>query len=322
MSAMNNRLGGFRATLLIGWIVLGAAGLLYARSKGIPAWAAAPILAAFLIEYSFYLVPGFEQVRERLKRPGLPWLLACSAVLPYLVFALGTGQFQWDAAGKLAALALVVSFWYVVLPPVPLADIGLLALLAWVLLRKFFDPIYPMPIPKLDVDILGHLALIHVSAMALLIVRRVEGTGFGFLPRREDWAIGVRHYLYFLPVGLPLAWALGVFRFGGNTPAWKLAVTFIGILWVVALSEEFFFRGLIQQWLVKWLGSAQWGLILTSVLFGMVHLGFRGFPNWRFAIVAAVAGWFYGRAYQQARSIRAGMVTHALVVTTWRALFA
>ena len=170
-------------------------------------------------------------------------------------------------------------------------------------------------------DILGQVALIHVSVMAFLMVRRMEGTGFGFLPSRAEWGIGFRNFLLFLPVGIPLALALGAFRFGNATPAWKVAATFVGILWVVALSEEFFFRGLLQQWMAKWTGSAPWALIATSVLFGMAHLGFRQFPNWRFALVAAVAGWFYGRAYQQARSIRAGMVTHALVVTTWRAFF-
>ncbi len=321
MSAMTTGLGGFRAALLTGWILLGMAGLLYAGARGVPAWAAAPVLAAFLIEYSFYLVPGFEPLRERLKGPGLPWLLAGSAVLPYLVYALGTGQFEWWALGKLAALAAAVSFWYVVLPASALSDIGLLCVLAAVLLRKFFDPIYPEPVPRLDVDVLGHLALIHVSAMAFLVVRGVDGTGFGFWPRRRDWAIGIRHFLYFLPVGIPLALGLGAFRFGGSAPAWKAAATFFGILWVVALSEEFFFRGLLQQWLGKWTGSAHAALIGASLLFGAAHLGFREFPNWRFALVAAVAGWFYGRAYQQARSIRAGMVTHALVVTTWRALF-
>ena len=99
------------------------------------------------------------------------------------------------------------------------------------------------------------------------------------------------------------------------------AATFLGILWVVALSEEFFFRGLLQQWMTQWTGSAAAGLAGTSIVFGAVHLGFRGFPNWKFAVAAATAGWFYGRAYQQARSIRASMVTHALVVTLWRALF-
>src|SRR5437588_4993705 len=74
MRQMRKSLGGFRAALLIGWTALGAAGLIYARAKSIPTWAALPVLAAFLLEYSFYLVPGFESAREWLasKWPEVP----------------------------------------------------------------------------------------------------------------------------------------------------------------------------------------------------------------------------------------------------------
>ena len=92
---MNQSLGGFRATLLIGWIALSAAGLLYARAKGIPAWAALPALAAFLVEYPFYLLPGFRSLRERVAGRLLPGFLLASALLPYLVYSLGVGQFHW-----------------------------------------------------------------------------------------------------------------------------------------------------------------------------------------------------------------------------------
>jgi hypothetical protein len=57
------------------------------------------------------------------------------------------------------------------------------------------------------------------------------------------------------------------------------------------------------------------------VLFGLTHLTFHAFPNWRFAMMAAVAGVFYGRAYLNARSVKAAMVTHALVNTAWRVFF-
>jgi membrane protease YdiL (CAAX protease family) len=78
---------------------------------------------------------------------------------------------------------------------------------------------------------------------------------------------------------------------------------------------------LLQAWLESWFKSALFGLAAASVLFGAVHLTFHAFPNWRFAILAAVAGVFYGRAYMTARSVRAAMVTHALVNTAWRVFF-
>jgi membrane protease YdiL (CAAX protease family) len=62
-------------------------------------------------------------------------------------------------------------------------------------------------------------------------------------------------------------------------------------------------------------------LLTASVLFGLAHLPFRKFPNWRVAIIAGVLGLFCGLALIKARSVKASMVTHALVVTTWRMFF-
>ena len=317
---MNQSLGGFRATLLIGWMTLSAAGLLYARAKGIPTWAALPALAAFLVEYPFYLLPGFRSLRERVAGHMLPGFLLASALLPYLVYSLGVGQFHWGGFLRLCALALALSLWYAVLPGIAVIDVAYLGVVAAVLLGKYFDGIYVTAYPGLQIQILGHLTLIQIAAMTLLLQRRVVDAGYGFLPDARELRIGLVNFAWFLPIGFPIAFALKVMHFRSPAPWWVIAGTFFGILWVVALSEEFFFRGLLQPWLTGWTGSSIAGLVVTSVLFGSVHLWFRGFPNWRFSLVAAVAGFFYGRARNQAGSIRAGMVTHALVVTTWRAV--
>ncbi len=91
---------------------------------------------------------------------------------------------------------------------------------------------------------------------------------------------------------------------------------------MLTLAEEFIFRGVLQQWIEDWTWSRPTALILTSILFGGVHLWFRHFPNWQWVIIAGTLGWFCGRARNQAGSIRAAMVTHTLVITTWRAFFA
>jgi uncharacterized protein len=317
---MNQSLGGFRAALLAGWVALSAAGLLYARIKGIPAWAAVPILAAFLVEYPFYLLPGFAAAARLFERR-LPLFLIVSFVAPYVVYASNTGQFRWWALAQLAALATVLSLWYVVLPCAPAVDAAFLVLVAAVALRKYLTPIYTSPVGGLHIEILGHLALIRLCAMVMLFERRVAGIGFGFLPSGREWQIGIRHFLYFLIAGIPLAWATGMLHLGHSMPLWRIAATFLGIFWVVALSEEFFFRGLLQQWLTQWTGSPTMAVAGAAIAFGSVHLGFRRFPNWKLALAAAVAGCFYGSAYRQAKSIRASMVTHALVATVWLALF-
>jgi len=94
------------------------------------------------------------------------------------------------------------------------------------------------------------------------------------------------------------------------------------MLCVVSLSEEFLVRGVLQRWLEEWTGSRAGALLLASAIFGLLHLGMQhAFPNWKWALLAGVLGWFCGRAKNQAGSIRASMVTHALVATTWRAFF-
>jgi len=331
MNPMLGPLRRFALTLAIAWVVLAAAGIVYARVLDLPARLAAPIVAAFLWEASFYLTLAFAEVRAAIEQRWRPPLvgagLAASAVLPYLVYALPTGTFHWTSAAILAALAVVAAFWFLMLPRNPFWDAAFVVLMAAVVLGKLFSRIYLSPVPGVHLEILGQLAWTRLGIWIILSFRRQEGIGFGFIPVRAEWLSGIRQYLYFLPLGLPLGLVSGVLRFQPVQMEWWKAAglaagTFLGILWVVALAEEFFFRGLLQQWFSNWLHSRTAGLILASVAFGLVHLPFRGFPNWGFALIATIAGVFYGRAYFQSGSIRAAMVTHALVVTTMRVFFA
>ncbi len=321
MRPMVKSLGGFRAALLIGWILLSAAGILYARLKEIPSLVALPVLAAFLVEYPFYLVLGFSEFRKRLTASAMPLFLAVSTLLPYLTCYVATGQAEWGSVVKLSALALALGLWYVVLPVSVLTDLAFLMVVAAVFIGRYFDAIYPMPYPRLNIAILGRLALIRITVLALLVGRRLSGTDYAFLPNGRDWRIGAVHYICFLPVGAALALPLKIIRFAPAATVWTAAGTFVGFLLVVALFEEFIFRGVLQQWMEQWTWNRTVALILTSAIFGLAHLWFRTFPNWRFALLAAVAGVFYGHARNQAGSIRAGVVTHALVVTTWRTFF-
>jgi membrane protease YdiL (CAAX protease family) len=287
------------------------------------------VLPAILVELSLYAGTGFAPFRDRLRAlspPAAVFLLALSAALPYAIYTIATGHFRALACAAILALAAVISAWYLVLPRNRLVDLGFLALIALVALTPIFQIIYPRPAPRLRLEFLGQLMFIRITVLAILVFRQSDGIDFGFWPRKRDWRIGVVQYLWFVPLGFGLGLLTGFIqlvpkRFGpGETLALAIG-TFFGILWVVALCEEFWFRGLLQQWLSRWLSNDTASLLFTAILFGLVHLPFRGFPNWRFAALAAIAGLFYGRAYQQAKGIRAPMVTHALVVTTWRVFF-
>jgi membrane protease YdiL (CAAX protease family) len=287
-------------------------------------------LPAFVLEAAFYATLASERIRARFEKlpPALfATLLTVAAVLPYSLATVAFGTFSWAHLGWIAMLAAAVSFWYILLPKKPAADILLIVFIAATWLAKPFSLWYLCPYPKLYLPVLGQLMWFRTGLFAMLSIRRIRGVGFGFWPRSREWGIGAVHYAIFLPLAAILAHLISFVSprippFGWEKTSLLAVAYFFGTLWVLALAEELLFRGLLQQWLVAWLHSEWIGLIAASLIFGSVHVFYRPFPNWKLAVLASLAGVCYGLAFRRARSIRASMVTHALVVTTWKIFFA
>lgn len=311
------------------WMVGAMAGYWYAQEREIPWSVAVAALPAFLLEISLFFVLGVERLRtrlEKLPRAALALVLTAAAAAPYCAASLALGSFDWRSAGIVAALAAAASFWFVVLPQGPLSDILFLVAVAVVWLVRILPPLYVDPHPRLPLAALGQLMWFRTGLFAMVSLRRAPGIGFGFWPQAREWKIGALYFAGLLPVAAALGWALQFTAPHMRYQGWEritlfTAGTFFGTLWVLALGEEFFFRGLLQQWMTAWLKNEWAALAVTSAVFGGVHLWYGAFPNWRFAALAVVAGVFYGMAFRQAHSIRASMVTHALTVTTWRMFF-
>lgn len=93
-------------------------------------------------------------------------------------------------------------------------------------------------------------------------------------------------------LGIPgIALALGILgwlpKWPDGLPAW-LAINLL----VTCLAEELVFRAFLQRRLTRWLGLSC-GLLLTSLLFGLVHLP----AGWGFALLAGLASLGYGLAF-------------------------
>jgi len=291
---------------------------------------AVAVVPAFLVELAFYLVPGFAAVLKSFdslgSKPLRAALLAASGILPYLMESLRTGTFHLVSFVELLALVLVAAFWYAWIRRGIVADVLFLSFMAAVYLSRPFDHIYGQPAPHAALGILGQLMWIRLGLMAVLSLRSLDDARFGFLPTPEEWRIGVQHFLFFLPIGAVLAYLVRLGKFHPQPlPWWKfglfLILTFWGLLWVVSLAEEFFFRAFLQRVIARGAHSETVGLLSAAALFGLAHLPFRKFPNWRLATVAWALGIFCGLSLLRARSVRASMVTHALVATTWRMFF-
>jgi membrane protease YdiL (CAAX protease family) len=170
--------------------------------------------------------------------------------------------------------------------------------------------------------VIGKLILLDSALYAILGLRRLTGVGFDLHLRLGDLKTGLREFLFYAPLAIPIGLALHFLALHRHVAHPRL----VAPLWLfsflaVALPEEIFFRGWIQNLLERRIGP-RWALFLTSALFGLSHFNKRsGIFNWQYVILAALAGVFYGRAWRQNRRIGASAICHATVDTIWGALF-
>jgi uncharacterized protein len=287
--------------------ILPAAGIgawLYMQKQDIPAVQAAGVLAAFLIEAGLFLATGSSAARERLRALPPVRIAVLLTLLTPLTWLLAGGGEAWQVLATTAVTGFL-AFWYLRFPA---ADIPVLVIYGALALGKVSAMLYFAPWPKAPTAIIGEFAWLRTLLFAVLLFRRPTLENFGFIPTKEDWQQGVKWFLLFVPVALAVGIPIGFAKLRTLPPDAARVVlavvgTFLGHYIFVALREELVFRGLLQS---------RAGILATSLLFGAVHLPFGQFPNWRFAVVAAIAGWFYGRSYLATGSIRSAMITHAL----------
>ena len=120
-------------------------------------------------------------------------------------------MFSFASLGQILLLAGAASFWFVIVGRRTWTDLLYLALMAAPVLLKVFKDIYADPFPRLQLFVLGILMWYRTGLLAVLSIRKMEGINFGFVPRRKDWAVGIRNFVYFLPLGLCLGWWLDFF---------------------------------------------------------------------------------------------------------------
>jgi membrane protease YdiL (CAAX protease family) len=156
-------------------------------------------------------------------------------------------------------------------------------------------------------------------ALALfLLYREFPGMKYN-LPRRaadlRNIAVG---YAMLLVVLIPLGLLT---HFLGPPHGSRLSspLTRAGLILVgTALPEEILFRALIQNWLMQRFGPGNWTILAAALVFGCAHLDNAPgpLPNWRYAILASVAGFVLGKVFQKSSSVAASAIVHAAVNMT------
>ncbi len=317
---INRELPAFAAVWLLS--VAGVLGAEWAaiRRYSPGATALSILIAAFALQFALFWLPGFSGIRRSMEERAGRWFpIAAGAALiaPYLVYAAGTGAWSLAGLSKLVALAAVTLGIYSLFPArrdrITWQDVTVMAVLALPLYSGWYRDVWSYPV---YLDAMARLFAVALGAFAVLSVRRLSNVGYEWRLSWGDWAAGLKQLLLYSLVGIPLGFLLGFIAWHPRQIGVAILLSFVGIFLLIAVPEELFFRGILQNVLEKSMANRYAARAVASVVFGLSHIH-HGFPNWRYVIMASVAGWFYGTAWHDRRSIVAASVTHAAVDTLW-----
>jgi CAAX protease family protein len=247
-------------------------------------------------------------------RTTLPVLCA----LPYVLISWSHQMFSWRWFALYAALPVAIAW---LLGQAAIADpeqrgnwrdaIVLLTLGLAIDLR-WFEGAWPGGLAGW-----GKLLVVDAALYGFVAIRRLSGTGFDFHLRWSDWKTGLRELVFFAPLVIGLGMALGFLHPHGNALQFSMIYKWIYIFIFIAIPEELYFRAWVQNLLERRVGRRA-ALGITAVLFGLSHFNKRSTHfNWRYVVLASIAGIFYGRAWREQRRVPASTITHASVDALW-----
>ncbi|MGA8142380.1 MAG: type II CAAX endopeptidase family protein [Candidatus Acidiferrales bacterium] len=185
---------------------------------------------------------------------------------------------------------------------------------------RWMYQVFPFP-PQLT-HTLTVLTALSTGVAAFVVLRRLEGVGYAIEWKRgTSWNVLV-HFLLFVGIAIPLGISIGFIAYDPSVVRLgSLPVAAIGITFFTAWPEEFLFRSVLQNLFSRTLKNRWAGLAVASVVFGLSHILHAPFPNWKYVLLATIAGFFYGHAWMKSGSLLPGALVHALVDISWHLLF-
>lgn len=279
------------------------------------------ILAALLTLVPYFSAAFCPNTLDLARRLLLRLRILAPALLgfPYVLVSWSTGSFRWPWLALYTLLPVGISL---LLYEASLADpaqrggwrdflvlisLGLAVDLRW------FEPAWP---PGLAV--FNKMLLLDAGIYGFLVIRQLRQVGFDLRLRRHDFVVGLCALAAYTPIAVTIGLFLGFLHFHALVPSvWRALLAWVFSFFFVAVPEELFFRGWMQNLLEHRVGTPR-ALLITSALFGLSHFNKRATVfNWRYVLLAALAGIFYGLAWRQQRRVGASAITHASVDTIW-----
>jgi len=139
--------------------------------------------------------------------------------------------------------------------------------------------------------------------------------------RRFSLREGAVNFALFAALGLPTAVAIGFIRLRLAAPDIRGIPALVATIFLFnALPEEILFRGIIQHTIESACKNRSVAAVFAALIFGAAHLN-NGppVPNYKYFVVATLAGLFYGRAWRTHKNVLTSTVTHTMVNVVWRA---
>ena len=127
---------------------------------------------------------------------------------------------------------------------------------------RWLEPAWPRGLAAL-----GKMLLLDAGIFGFLVVRRLEGVGFDLRLTLRDLRRGLGEYCLYAVIAIPLGLWLGFLHVHAILPSPLRAVgAFVFTFLFIAIPEELFFRGWLQNLLERRMGRTA-ALLLTAVIF-------------------------------------------------------
>ncbi|HET8924948.1 MAG TPA: type II CAAX endopeptidase family protein [Candidatus Acidoferrum sp.] len=313
------------------WAALTLTGAMYASWQGFSGREFAATLSAFAFYFLVMLLFAARGVDDSLTArfgAGSSYLLGVAAFLVYLIYALGTNTFAFGRAGVVAGFIFApLALAATAKQKAPGAWQDFLTLAGiWVLIKffsKFAPPNWLFPFPGVRLAyVFTVLLCLNIALACFILLRRVNGIGYSIGWGRHWSFFVLASFIVFACIAIPLGEAIHFIQFAPHWSEWKsLPLLSLGILFFTAWPEEFLFRGLLQNMLARASKNDLAGWWTASLLFGFSHITNMHFANWKYVILASIAGFFYGWTWSKTGSIFASALVHAGVDVMWHFLF-
>src|SRR6266849_3672705 len=316
------------------WAVLTLTGALYSAWLGYGGRAFAATLTAFAFFFLVMLLFAARGVEDRLASrfgAGSGYLLGAAVFLVYLIYVLGTNTFAFTRAAAVAGLVFIPLLLAASAgrqPPGAWQDFAMI-LAIWLAVKPLPNRwgwslshwLWPYPGGRLAY-VFTVLLCVTVALALFVLLRRLNGIGYSIGWGRHWSFFVLASFFVFGCIAIPLGQAIHFIEFAPRFSEWKsLPLLSLGILFFTAWPEEFLFRGLLQNMLARASKSELAGWWTASLLFGFSHITNMGFPNWRYVLLASIAGFFYGWTWRKTGSIFASALVRASVNVLWHFLF-